>query len=174
MFFHPSFPIPVNDTIFNVAVLLIFYVLIIIFWSVVFWCRRSEGGRVKKGERNQRITISILIFTFLIFSRVVKSFFQLFSCSNFEGDDEIRLQSALDVICYSKYHLFWIVTVGLPTFVLLVILPGLAIRKVYLYKQQELLSSVESLETYGYVFVNTLTHFIYISLCYYNSLLLHL
>ena len=150
LFFDPNIPLPLNDALFHFAFLMLGYLLICTFWYFVYMYRTSKGLGSRQ-ERNKRILVSILIFSFMIYSKIVKVFFQLFSCSKFDGDNKQRLQGALDVICYSSEHLKWILWVGLPLGVVLLLLPVMAVRKIYFMHKEELLTSSESLETYGYI-----------------------
>ena len=145
LFFDPFsnyIPLPVMNAVFNVVFILAAYLSIVVFWYVLYYKKSMQ-------ERNQRIIVTILIFTFMVFSQIVKVFFKLFSCSTFVGDENFRLQSALDVICYSGEHFKWISTVGLLTGLLLILLPGLAVKKLYAIKKDKKLDSSDSLETYG-------------------------
>jgi hypothetical protein len=130
----PGVPLPVLNMILVAATYVVGILTILLFWNVHYLYSASCTKKKPRSIANvtQKITISIVVLSFLMYSSFVRSFFQMFSCSYFVGDGQARLLGALDTVCYSSGHNFWLLIVALPSFVILVAgLPLYAWMKLY-------------------------------------------
>jgi hypothetical protein len=148
----PGIPLPVLNMIFVAATYGIGVVITLIFWSMHYLY--SQYVKKKTTNVTKNITISLVVLSFLMYSSFVRSFFQMFSCAYFIGDGHSRLYGALDTICYSSEHIFWLALVALPTFLILIVgLPLHAWRKLYSVSRNPEITpqNAHVLATYGFI-----------------------
>ena len=76
----------------------------------------------------------------------------MFSCESFPGDAKSRLRNALDVECFGATHMQWVITLGLPYFLIVIVgLPLVALRT--LARNKDGLDSPDVLEKYGFLYM---------------------
>jgi hypothetical protein len=162
-----TLPNPMNDLMINVVLLLIALLLIQLFWRLLS-CIRSFTIKKKEGEEGaavdllsttQKIIISYIALLYLVYSNFVRLWFQLFSCTQFRDvenipiESEKRLNGALDMICYQSGHVNWLLMLGLPVGIFIILgVPLLAFLK--LSRNRRSGSSMEGTytkATYGFL-----------------------
>ena len=99
-------PAPFNELVVNIFILLVNAGVIILYWSVVSKCGKGS----KAADAWYNIKLSIMTLCYLMYSKILTAFLQLFSCTTFNSTFSTpRLEGALDVKCsfrdpvYSKY-----------------------------------------------------------------------
>ena len=157
LFYSPSIPFPFNDLMVTSFLFLTAVCLIILFWSIVHLYKmakkRNDDLKQLKKVTRQKIIICIIVLTFMFYNKIMTSFFQLFCCTSYDNSNVYRLVLDPDVICFSKEHYGWIVIVGLPCFIVLIVgLPFIGIYKLYsLHKRNKMIESYAS-STYGFLY----------------------
>ena len=157
MLFLPSIPFPVNDLMITSILFLAAVLVIIIFWSgILFYkiCKNktSDMKQLKKVTK-QKIIICLIVLTFLLYNKIMISFFQLFCCISYEQGTVFRLVLDPDVICFSKVHYYWIAVVGLPSFFVLIVgLPLIGIYKLRSLNKRNKMSDAYAISTYGFLY----------------------
>jgi len=99
-------PAPFNELVVNIFILSVNTGVIILYWSVVSKCGKGS----KAADAWYNIKLSIMTLCYLMYSKILTAFLQLFSCTTFNSTFSTpRLEGALDVKCsfqdpvYSKY-----------------------------------------------------------------------
>jgi hypothetical protein len=90
LLYSPSLPYPVNEILVNVYNLGATAVTVLLFWLI--------AGKGRPNWRN--VMISLIVLSYMSYSKILRSFFQLYDCTKLNGFfSEWRLQGALDVPC---------------------------------------------------------------------------
>ena len=149
LLYSPSAPLPMNELIVNLLLFGLNTIIIVIFWFLLFAIRR-EG---KSGDRSQAITVSLLVLCYNSYPKFIRGFFQLFSCTRFPGESVSRLVGALDVTCYSDEHRSWILSLGAPVGVVIIIgFPFLGLWKLVKESRRGRLGEAHVLGTVGFLY----------------------
>ncbi len=119
-------------------------ILVCLFWHV-YGCINKNKPRMY-----QLMTISVIVLSFLLYSSLTRSFFEVFSCKTFVKGDGARLVGALDVECYSSLHLKYLGVIALPIGVVLILgLPLSAAAVLYRIHKSNTILEEYTLSTFG-------------------------
>jgi hypothetical protein len=101
----------------------------------------------------RKIIISIVAILLFMYSNLVRAFLELFHCTKFEKTTS-RVWGTLDMECYSWDHVVWILTLGVPYALIIVIgLPVIALIKLRaLVRTQTIVKDQFHTITYGYLY----------------------
>jgi len=92
---------------------------------------------------------TLVIALFLIHPNLTQFMFDVFNCYKIEEDR--RMKSDLQIICYKDYHLFWSLATALPSIVIWGIgIPGFAF--LLLQAEKDRLHKIEAKERYGFLY----------------------
>jgi hypothetical protein len=123
LLYSTSMPYPSNEMLVNVYNLGLMTLTVLIFWLI--------AGKGKPKASN--VMISLIVLFYMSYSKILRSFFQLFDCTNLNGFfAELRLQGALDVKCSledDRYRTSLLILALPVTLLYLVPLPLLALWK---------------------------------------------
>jgi len=124
-------------TILSNLLILIYFTIAIIFWTLYFLVRR------KKIWRNNEFLLNILISIFVIsFNQQVNLIslnLSIFECDNIYRNDTplYHMKSDYDIQCWTGDHLLYSLVIALPMLLFwAIIFPLIILRKIYRFKDQ--------------------------------------
>ena len=148
-------PPPMQDMVLVVVAYISAVVLILCFWLSRMKLKPLILRRPVSSTATtlEKIMISVIVLTFLMYSSILRTFFALFACVTYTGDGQSRLSGSLETICYSASHMNWIIGLGLPTFFVLIVgLPFLACLRVYREHRLNKLTDPDNISTIGFLY----------------------
>mmetsp|Transcript_2357 Transcript_2357/g.2047 ORF Transcript_2357/g.2047 Transcript_2357/m.2047 type:complete len:255 (-) Transcript_2357:82-846(-) len=139
-------------TILSNLLILIYFTIAIIFWTLYFLVRR------KKIWRNNEFLLNILISIFVIsFNQQVNLIslnLSIFECDNIYRNDTplYHMKSDYDIQCWTGDHLLYSLVIALPMLLFwAIIFPLIILRKIYRFKDQ-LEDPPQKLHKYAFFF----------------------
>ena len=144
----------------------IYFVLIFILGVITFNCKNfkisknklNENEKLKEFKQPSKISriIAIFIILFIICSPIlIKQALDIMSCINYKDNLNDTIVLALDykIICYSREHIRWILSLGLITlFLLIIIIPVLIYFNIFKIIKMKKLLMRNFFFRYGYLF----------------------
>jgi hypothetical protein len=165
LLYQPQMPNPHNELMTNI----ISYFLIGLFAALVtavsnkISCRkkRKTDGQDQSTSLLRKTFISIIVLSYIMYSKLVRSMMQLFSCSSLDGQFPVpRLQGAYHIKCSSSdpTYLFYTTFFGIPVLLVFVIgFPLIALlRIIYLRKASHINGNEvhdERLKLFSFLFI---------------------
>ena len=159
-FLRPSnMMIPVFNILVSIGFLLLILTLIVLLWIVIIpflgLCQRRKNNKTNGDDKMSNYTkliISIIALFYISYSSMTRTGLGIFNCILYSGETSGRLANALDNKCFEGGHLKWVLSLGIP-FTLIVVIGVPFIVWFILYRNRgNLINDRQVVARYGFLF----------------------